>query len=63
MERLAFKHFEFNLERCHFKKVGITSNALLVKKLNRLLELQGEKSLGFTELEVPDQTWLYKVAR
>ena len=60
---MNFKHFEFNLERHHFKKVGITSNALLVMKLNRLLELQGERPLGFTELEVPDQSWLYKVAR
>jgi len=60
---MEYKHFEINLQKHHLKKVGITNNALLVKKLNFLLADKGRQLLGFTEYDVPEQTWLHKVAR
>lgn len=57
------KEFEFGLEKEHQRKVGVVNNALLVRKLNLLLRMHGEKELGFTEYNLPDQGWLYKVAR
>lgn len=45
------------------KKVGIMNNALLVRKLNALLKMKGEKELGYNEYEIPEQNWLYKIAR
>lgn len=58
-----YKHFEVNLNKKQQKKVGIVNNALLVRKLNILLKSKGQKDLGFTEYNLPDQDWLYKVAR
>jgi hypothetical protein len=43
--------------------VGIINNSLLVKKLNILLRERGQPQLGFTEFDLPEQNWLYKVAR
>ena len=57
------KDFEFTLEKDQQKKVGVVNNALLVRKLNLLLTLHGEKGLGFSEYNLPEQNWLYKVAR
>jgi len=57
------KEFEFRLEKEQQRKVGVVNNALLVRKLNLLLRIHGEKDLGFTEYNLPDQNWLYKVAR
>lgn len=57
------KAFEYTLDKDQQKKVGVINNALLVRKLNTLLRLHGEKELGFTEYNLPDQNWLYKVAR
>ena len=57
------KEFEYTLDKDQQKKVGVVNNALLVRKLNLLLKQHGEKELGFTEFNLPDQNWLYKVAR
>ena len=58
-----YKLFEFGLEKSHNKKVGIINNSLLIKKLNMLLLEEGKKELGFTENELPNEAWLYKIAR
>jgi hypothetical protein len=59
-----YKQFEYGLERkTQQSKVGIVNNALLVKKLNLLLRSKGERELGFTEYNLPEQCWLYKIAR
>ena len=58
-----FKQFDFTLTKNHLKKIGTMNNSLLVRKLNRLLSMKGEKELGYTEFDLPEQTWLYKVAR
>jgi hypothetical protein len=60
---MEYRHFEINLSKSHQKKVGITNNALLVRKLNILLSDKGRQPLGFTEYDVPEQNWLHKVAR
>ena len=60
---LEYKNFEFTLNKSHSRKVGIINNALLVKKLNDLLEDRGEPELGFTEFDLPEQNWLFKIAR
>jgi len=57
------KDFEFTLEKDQQRKVGVINNALLVRKLNLLLRHHGENQLGFTEYNLPEQNWLYKVAR
>lgn len=57
------KEFEFRLEKEQQRKVGVVNNALLVRKLNLLLRMHNVKELGFTEYNLPDQNWLYKVAR
>ena len=58
-----FKHFEYRLSKSMTKKVGVINNALLVRKLNLLLRDRGEKQLGYTEYDLPEQNWLYKAAR
>ena len=63
VENEVIRIFEFGLTRAQQKKVGITNNALLVKKLNRLLESQNNRWLGFTEHDVPEQNWLYRITR
>ena len=60
---MDYKQFECNLQKAHQKKVGIVNNALLVKKINILLKKRGKAQLGFTEYSLPEQNWLYKVAR
>ena len=57
------KHFEVDLTPAHLRKVQGMGHAVLVRKLNALLSLTGRKPLGFTEHDVPDQTWLHRVAR
>ena len=39
------------------------NNAILVRKLNLLLKSKGGKELGFSEYDIPEQNWLFKVAR
>jgi len=63
VESITYKHFEVNLTKKQLKKVGITNNSMLVKKLNILLKETGRLELGFTEYDAPEQTWLFKVAR
>lgn len=58
-----YKHFEFNLQKTHLKKVGIINNALLVKKINLLLKERDHPQLGFSEFDLPEQNWLFKVCR
>ena len=57
------KRFEVELSREAQKKIGTINNALLVRKLNILLQAQGRMELGFTEYEIPESNWLHKVAR
>lgn len=60
---IDYKNFEFALNKSQTKKVGIINNALLVRKLNILLKEKGQRELGYTEYDLPEQNWLYKVAR
>jgi hypothetical protein len=60
---MEWRTFDFNLTKSHNKKVGVVNNSLLVKKLNILLRGRGQPQLGFTEFELPEQNWLFKVAR
>jgi len=60
---MEFKQFDIRLSKEQLRRTGTHSNALLVRKLNLLLSEREEKPLGFTEHEVPDQTWLYRIAR
>ena len=57
------KRVEVELSKDQQKKISTINNALLVKKLNILLAAQGRRELGFTEYEIPESTWLHKVAR
>jgi hypothetical protein len=57
------KHFEVDLTPAHQRKVQGMGHSVLVRKLNALLSLTSRKPLGFTEHDVPDQTWLHRVAR
>lgn len=58
-----YKTFDFNVSKAHLRKIGEVNNALLVRKLNRLLQAREQKELGYTEYNLPEQNWLYKVAR
>jgi len=57
------KHFEVDLTPEHQRKVQGVGHALLLRKLNILLQLNRRKPLGFTEHDLPDQSWLHRVAR
>ena len=63
------RHFEVDLETKMVKRIGILNNGLLVRKLNKLLDVKGERPLGFKEEEPPEQVvyfeqeWLYRIAR
>lgn len=58
-----WKAFDYSLEKAHHRKSFMISNPILVRKLNALLEATDRKPLGFDEYNVPEQNWLYKVAR
>ena len=58
-----YKQFEFHLKKSRQKKVGIINNSLLVKKLNSILRERKQPELGFTEFDITEQSWLYKIAR
>lgn len=60
---IDYKQFEFNLDKAHSKKIAVINNALLVKKLNILLKEREQPELGFNEFDLPEQNWLFKVAR
>ena len=60
---MEWKTYEFGLNKSHNKKVGVINNSLLVRKLNMILKDRGQPPLGFTEVELPEQNWLFKVAR
>jgi hypothetical protein len=57
------KTFEYTLEKKHNRKSQLVSNPILVRKLNILLKTYGQLELGFDEYHVPEQNWLYKMAR
>jgi len=57
------KRFEVDITKDTQKKIGTINNALLVKKLNILLAERNQPGLGFDEFEIPESTWLYRVAR
>ena len=59
----SWKTFDFKLTKEHHRKSFMINNPILVRKLNLLLQSKGEKPLGFDEFNVPEQNWLYKVAR
>jgi len=57
------KHFEVDLTPEHQRKVQGMGHAVLLRKLNILLQLTGRNQLGFTEHDLPDQGWLHRMAR
>ena len=63
VSRVAVKQFEVNLTADMQRRASNINNSVLIRKLNYLLSTTGRKELGFTEFDVPDQTWLYRIAR
>ena len=64
VEHQEYKKFELYLTKKHYTKAGNICNALLVKKLDLLLNIQGNPTLGFNQYDgIPEQSWLYKIAR
>ena len=57
------RHFEVDLTPKQQRRHSTINNAILLRKLNTLLQATGRRPLGFDELEVPDQGWLYRIAR
>lgn len=57
------KHFEVALRPEHHRKAQGMGHAVLIRKLNILLEMTHRNPLGFSEQEIPDQNWLHRVAR
>lgn len=60
---LDHKKFDFTLTPDMQRRVPLLNNAYMVRKLNKFLELTRNKPLGFSEFEIPEQDWLFKVAR
>ena len=52
---LTLKHFEVELTTAMTKRVGVQNNALLLKKLNILLQSRGCNELGFEEFDPPEE--------
>ncbi len=63
VEKKAVKKFECDLTDKQQKRNGNQSCAFIVKKINLLLSEDGKKALGFTEFDLPEQNWLYRIAR
>ena len=63
VSHLEMKQFEYNLTKEMQTKVGVVNNALLLRKLNNLMGKTGYLPLGFDEYNMPDEKWLYRVAR
>ena len=61
MEINFYKRFEVELSKKHLRKAGYGCNALLAKKIDFLLNLQGKPLLGFSVFEPPEMGWLIKV--
>ena len=57
------RHFEVDLTPKQQRRHSTINNAILIRKLNTLLQATSRRPLGFDELEVPDQGWLYRIAR
>lgn len=57
------KHFEVELGPEHHRKAQGMGHAVLIRKLNLLLQITNRKPLGFTEHDIPDQNWLHRIAR
>jgi len=60
---MQIKQFEVELTAEMQRRASNINNSVLIKKLNYLLSTTGRKQLGFTEFDVPDQAWLYRIAR
>lgn len=63
VSHLEMKQFEYNLTKEMQTKVGVVNNALLIRKLNRFMQTNRLQPLGFDEYNMPDEKWLYRVAR
>lgn len=63
VEKKTIKKFEVELSPKQVKRSGCQSCAFIVKKINLLLAEDGKKTLGFTEFDLPEQNWLYRIAR
>ena len=63
VKRTELKYFEVELTADMQRRVSNISNAILVRKLNILLQKTNRLPLGFSEFDVPDQGWLYRIAR
>ena len=63
VEKRIISKFECDLAAKQLKHTGSQSCAFIVKKLNILLAEEGKKPLGFTEFDLPEQNWLYRIAR
>lgn len=59
----AWRTFEYELMPHQQKRTAVINNSLMVQKLTVMLSLTGNKPLGFSTYDPPDQNWLYKVAR
>src|SRR3990167_884914 len=57
------RHFEVDLTPKQQRRHSTINNAILIRKLNTLLQATNRRPLGFDELEVPDQGWLFRIAR
>lgn len=60
---IELKQFEVSLTPKMTRRVGMVNNSLLVRKLQKLLAEKNLPELGFSEVDPPDQTWLYRVLR
>ena len=52
---MVYKHFEVDLAPEMMKRTGVVNNAILVRKLNKLLGNTNRKLLGFEEYDPPEQ--------
>ena len=57
------KTFEYSLEKGQTRKTAVVNNGLLVYKINQLLASRKLADLGFTPYNIPEQGWLYRMAR
>lgn len=63
VSHLDMKQFEYNLTKDMQTKVGVVNNALLLRKLNTFMNMNGFLPLGFDEYNMPDEKWLHRIAR
>lgn len=49
------RRFEVELQPMMCKKIGVLNNALLLRKLNFILDSRRQSGLGFSDFDPPDQ--------